>query len=102
MGGTSLLSIVSGSGTPATSKANENGDTSMLEGWIAIHRLMQKWEWWDDPIMVKVWLQLLFDANISDGHYKGMPVNRGQLVFGRKAYAEKCSISEQQIRTVVT
>lgn len=74
----------------------------MLEGWIAIHRLMQEWEWWDDPIMVKVWIQFLFDANIADNCFKGTPVMRGQLVFGRKAYAKKCSVSEQQIRTVVT
>ena len=74
----------------------------MAEGWIKLHRKILDWEWWDDPVMVKVWLQLLFDANYEPKQWKGRKIERGQLVLGRKAYAKKCCISEQQLRTALT
>lgn len=73
-----------------------------MEGWIKIQRQILDWEWWGDPIMVKVWLQLLFDANYEQKNWKGVTIGRGQLVFGRAEYAKKCSISEQQMRTVIS
>ena len=73
----------------------------MAEGWIKLHRKILDWEWWNDSVMVKVWLQLLFDANYEPKKWKGQTIERGQLIFGRAAYAEKCSISEQQVRTAI-
>ena len=72
-----------------------------MDGWIKLHRRILEWEWWDDPVMVKVWLRLLFDANYESKKWKGITVERGQLIFGRMEYAEKCCISERQIRTAM-
>jgi len=72
-----------------------------VDGWIKLHRKILDWEWASDPIMMRVWLQLLFDANYEPKRWKGITVDRGQLIFGRIAFAEKCGISERQIRTAM-
>lgn len=71
----------------------------MAEGWIKLHRKIMEWEWWGDPLMLKVWLQLLFDANFEPKRWRGVLVDRGQLVYGREKYAKKCGISVKQLRT---
>jgi len=73
----------------------------MAEGWIKLHRKILDWEWASDPIMMRVWLQLLFDANYEPKRWKGITVERGQLIFGRLAFSKKCGVSEQQIRTAM-
>jgi hypothetical protein len=73
----------------------------MAEGWIKVHRKLGGWGWSDDPIMVAVWVHLLLDASYEDNVWRGRKIERGQLVLGRKAYAKKCGISEQQLRTAL-
>lgn len=72
-----------------------------MAGFIKIHRKIQEWEWWGNPTMVKVWLQILFDANYEPKPWEGIIVERGQLIYGRVAFAKKCGITEHRSRLCV-
>jgi len=73
-----------------------------MSGWIKLHRKLLDWEWFRDPVMVKLWLYLLIEANHEDRRFMGHPVTRGQLIIGRKALSETLMLTEQQIRTCLT
>ena len=64
-----------------------------------IHRKIEKWEWYDDANTFKVFIHLLLRANHAPKKWRGMTIDRGQLVTGRKKLSAQCNLSEQQIRT---
>lgn len=72
-----------------------------MAGWIKIHRSIQKWEWWDDPKTLKVFLTILLNANHEPGRWQGHDVGKGQWITGRKKLAKLTGISEQSIRTIL-
>jgi hypothetical protein len=73
-----------------------------MEGWIKLHRRFLKWEWWDYPNMVKVFLYLLLSANFETKKWMGITIERGQLVTGRKKLASELKVSERNIRTCLS
>ena len=72
-----------------------------MEGWIKIHRSLQKWEWWDDANTLKTFLTILLNANHDDGRWMGQEVKRGQWITGRKKLANMVGVTERQIRTIL-
>src|SRR5688500_11185688 len=70
-----------------------------MEGWIKIHRKLQKWGWYSDSHMVHLFIHFLLEANHENRKWKGQIIKRGQLIFGRKAVSETLGISEQTVRT---
>lgn len=72
-----------------------------MDGWIKIHRSLADWEWITNPIMVSVWIHFLIDANFENRRFQGTVIKRGQLPLGREQYAERCGISEQQLRSCI-
>ncbi len=58
-----------------------------------------EWEWYHDSHMVHLFLHLLLTANHKPQRWKGMTVERGQLITGRLALSEATGISEQTCRT---
>ncbi|GAG68425.1 unnamed protein product [marine sediment metagenome] len=71
----------------------------MNEGWIKLHRKFLEWEWFDLPEMVKLFVYFLLKANHKGKNWKGIKVERGQLITGRKKLSVELRMSEQQIRT---
>jgi len=72
-----------------------------VNGFIAIHRKIMKWEWYNDSTMVHFFLHLLLSANHAEGRFQGILIKRGQLITGRKKLARDTGISEQSIRTCI-
>lgn len=70
-------------------------------GFIKIDRKILGWGWYDDPITKAVFFHLLLNANWEDGWYRGVEIKAGQVVFGRKKYAEALGISERNVRTAI-
>ena len=69
--------------------------------WIKLNRSMLKWEWYDDVNTKAVFLHALLKANYEDGAYRGHKLCPGDVVFGRKKWAEQLGMSEQQVRTAI-
>jgi hypothetical protein len=72
----------------------------MDNGFIKLHRKITEWEWYQDTNTFKVFLHLLLYANHKLKRWKGIEIQRGQLITGRKKLASELHLSEQAIRTV--
>jgi len=79
----------------------------MDNGWIKIHRKILDWEWYDDPIIFKVFFHLLLQANHQPKNWRGVAIQRGQLVTSREQLTRQLTrkqpakISVQQVRTAL-
>lgn len=70
-----------------------------MEGWIKLHRKLISWEWYNDSNMVHLFIHLILSANHKPGNWKGIDLERGQLITGRNKLSEQTGISHQSIRT---
>lgn len=70
-------------------------------GWIKLFRKIIDWEWYRDGNTFRVFVHLLVTANHEPKKWRGVIVNRGQVVTGRKALAKSLSLSDQEIRTAL-
>lgn len=73
-----------------------------MEGWIKIHRGLLDWEWYSDTNCVRLALHLLLKANFQTRRWRGITVERGQLVTSRAALARETGLSEREVRTAVS
>ena len=73
----------------------------MAGDWIKLNRSLLKWGWYKDANTMRVFMDILLNANYHDGEYMGHPVLTGQCVIGRKALAERLGMSERSVRTAL-
>lgn len=73
----------------------------MNKGFVVLHRKITEWEWYSDVNTFRVFLHLLLTANHKPSRFRGHPVERGQIVIGRKALARTLKLSEREIRTAI-
>ncbi len=66
--------------------------------YIKLNRGITEWEWFTDDNMLKLWIYLLVNAQYQDGRFKGIDVKRGQVIVGRKKFAERLGMTEQRVR----
>lgn len=69
--------------------------------YIKLFRKMLKWEWYGDTNTTRVFLHILLKANYKPSKYKGLKIDAGECVFGRKQWSEELGLSEQQVRTAL-
>jgi hypothetical protein len=74
----------------------------MSNGWILLHKKIMEWEWWDDAPTRNIFIYLLLKANHKKTMYKGVKVQRGQLITGREKLAFDNNLSQQQVRRVLS
>lgn len=74
----------------------------MENGFIVLHRKFLKWEWFDDPFMVHLFVYLLLKSNHDKGRWRGIEVKRGQLITGINSLKKDTRISAQTLRTCLT
>lgn len=76
-----------------------------MAGWIKLHRKLQNHWIAKDPDFLAVWIHMLLDANhtkkVTEFNGSMIAVDRGQFVFGRKAYSQKTGVSESKIRRLL-
>jgi len=73
----------------------------MEYGFISLHRKILSWEWYSEPITARLFIHLLLRANHKKQIWRGVAIERGELLTGRKNLAEECGFSEMQIRTAL-
>ena len=71
----------------------------MNNGYIKLHRSITEWEWYDDPVTLKVFIHLLLTANHEDKKWHGKVIKRGQLVTSVAKLAEATKLSPKRVRT---
>lgn len=72
-----------------------------MTGFITLHRKITEWEWYNDPITKTVFMHLLLTANYKASKWRGVTIERGQCIHGRKEMADALGISEQNVRTAL-
>lgn len=74
----------------------------MSKGWISISRSLEDSWIFEEPEALKFWMALLMKANWETKttmfNKRLITVERGQVVFGRKAWSERLKISEKKLR----
>lgn len=72
-----------------------------MEPWIKLYRKFREWEWYNDPVVKAVFIELLLTANWKPTKWKGIDLDVGETVIGRKELAEAVGVSEQNVRTAL-
>ena len=73
-----------------------------MDGWIKIHYKFLEWEWFQEDGMVILFINLLLRANYQSKKWKGLDIERGQLVTGRKQLSVETGLSEKKVRTCLS
>ena len=70
-------------------------------GWVKIHRKFLDWEWYTDTNTKAVFLHLIINANTEQTRWKGILLERGELIRTLPTLAEELNLSVQQVRTAI-
>lgn len=73
-----------------------------MQGYIKLFRKFVDWEWYSDPVVKSVFIDLLINANYKVKKWQGQIVNPGELVTSVSSIAERNGLSAQQVRTALT
>ena len=72
----------------------------MLEsGFIKLHRKILKWEWYDEPNTMRLFIHLLLTASIEDESWHGVDIKRGSRVSSYSKLAKELHLTIKEIRT---
>lgn len=69
------------------------------QGFIKLHRSILKWEWYDEPNTMRLFLHLLLTVNYEPKKWHGITVGRGQRVCSIATLAKETRLSVQEVRT---
>ncbi|MBD5112146.1 MAG: hypothetical protein HDT42_06355 [Ruminococcaceae bacterium] len=70
-------------------------------GFVQLSDDLTNWEWLEDKNTVYVYIRLLLAASWGEKDYKGVHLQRGQLIISQREFAEKCGMSRQELRTIL-
>ena len=73
----------------------------MNKGYIALHRSLLDWEWYNDLPVRCLFIHLLLKANHKTKKYKNKIIKRGQYLIGRGNLALESGLTIQQVRTAI-
>jgi len=71
----------------------------MAEGYIALHRKLLEWEWYDEPNVFRLYMHCLLRASHKPIKYRGIELVAGQFTTSLDALHSQTGLSIQQIRT---
>lgn len=73
----------------------------MDNGYIRLYRSFLEWEWYSEPNVVIVFLHLLLKARYKASQYKGVTVERGEIVISNQKIASETGLTVQQVKTAL-
>jgi len=73
----------------------------MSSGWIYLDKKILNWDWYSDKNTFRVFLHLLLIANYEPKLWRGIKIQRGQVVTSIAHLSAAISVSNQTIRTTL-
>lgn len=67
--------------------------------YIKLSRHITEWGWYDDPVMLSLWIHILMSANWRDGEKHGEEVKRGSTLTSVTKLAAESGLTDKQVRT---
>jgi len=77
-------------------------EENYITGWVKLYRSFVKWEWFEVPNMVTIFIYCLLKANHTDKNWRGIEVKRGSFITSLDSIKKDTGISIQSIRTCLT
>lgn len=74
----------------------------MAGGFAKIHKSILKWEWYMDIPVRLTFIHLILTANWEGKQWRGININRGQVVTGTIETPKEIGVSTQQFRTAIS
>ena len=71
-------------------------------GFIKVDRQIRDWEWWDDPVIVSVWMHILVNANYRSKNWHGVLIDRGSFLTSYRHLSEECGVTVKSLRRALT
>lgn len=71
-------------------------------GWIKLHRSILKWEWWDEPNTMRLFIYCLLVANHDEQKWRGTTIPRGAFGTTIRRLAMEAGLTVQQTRTALS
>lgn len=69
-----------------------------MEGYILEHRKIMQWQWYKDIAVAHLFRHLILRANYINAAWKGIIINRGQLVTSRQTLSFETGLTEKVVR----
>lgn len=79
----------------------------MYQGYIKLYRQIEEWEWYDDFLVFKLFIHLLLHANHQAKNWRGIAIQRGELITSYSQLTsqltgkQQAKLGVQQIRTAI-
>lgn len=73
----------------------------MANGFVKLYRTTLEWEWYKDVNTAHLWLYILMRANYEPTRFKGMRIDRGQMLESLPVIAENTGLTVRNIRTAL-
>lgn len=70
-------------------------------GWVKIHRDILKWEHFQEPVVLAVWIWLILKANVNPAKFCGHDIRVGQLATSYDSIADGVCISVSTARRCI-
>lgn len=70
-------------------------------GFIFLHRRVEQWEWYKDSHTKSLFFHLILRANHKAVRYKGILIERGCFITGRKKLSSETGLTVSQVRTAL-
>lgn len=70
-----------------------------MKGWIKLYRSLIEWEWFKQEHYLKLYLYLYAKASESNHIWRGINIQRNQVVTSLKSISRDTGISMQSVRT---
>lgn len=68
---------------------------------IKLDRNIRTWRWYTDANTMRVFIDLLLNANISDKDFMGITIHRGQTATSYAAIGGRLNLTIKQVRTAI-
>jgi hypothetical protein len=72
-----------------------------MSGYVKLYRSIEDWEWYDDPICLKVFIHLMLKVNREPKRWKGMDIPAGQLITSLQGLAERMKMDRHSLRRIL-
>lgn len=73
----------------------------MNNGFIKLHRCIREWDYYDNPVYLKIWLEILLSASHKKTTYKGEKLQPGEFTTSRTAFAERIKVPTSHLRSAL-
>lgn len=75
--------------------------SEQIGGWIALHKKILGWEWYDDANTMRLFMHCLLKANFKDTSWRGNAIKRGEFISSIDTLSRELKLSVKQIRTAI-